>query len=102
MEEKKIEVVKTWPKPKSMRDIQVFIGFTNFYWCFINCFSKIAAPLTSIVKTTLLDILLTSGSPGNVNPIASDVKGIGGTGSIKAKNIKKLTKSKKPDFAKSK
>ncbi len=27
---KKIEEVETWPKPQSVRDIQVFLGFANF------------------------------------------------------------------------
>ena len=31
MEAKKIEVVKKWPKLKSILDIQVFLGFANFY-----------------------------------------------------------------------
>ena len=31
MEAKRIEVVKDWPKPKSVRNIQVFLGFANFY-----------------------------------------------------------------------
>ena len=35
MEDKRIEVVRNWPKPKSVWDIQVFIGFANFYQCFI-------------------------------------------------------------------
>lgn len=35
MEDKRIEAVKNWPKPKSVRDIQVFLGFTNFYYRFI-------------------------------------------------------------------
>ena len=52
MEDKRIEAVRNWPKPKSVRDIQVFIGFANFYRRFIWGFSKIAAPLTSMLKTT--------------------------------------------------
>ena len=32
MEAKRIKVVKDWPKPKSVRNIQIFLGFTNFYW----------------------------------------------------------------------
>ena len=36
----------------SVRDIQVFIGFANFYQHFIQSFSKIAALLTSMLKTT--------------------------------------------------
>ena len=31
MEDEQIEVVKNWPEPKLMRDIQVFLGFANFY-----------------------------------------------------------------------
>ena len=52
MEDEKIEAVKNWPEPKSVRDIQVFIGFVNFYRQFIQGFSKIAAPLISMLKTT--------------------------------------------------
>ena len=53
MEEERINAVKAWPEPKSIRDIQVFIEFANFYRRFIQGFSKIAAPLTSILKTSL-------------------------------------------------
>ena len=35
MEAKRIEVVKKWPELKSVRDIQVFLGFANFYQQFI-------------------------------------------------------------------
>ena len=52
MEAKRIEVVRKWPEPKSVRDIQVFLGFANFYRRFIQGFSRIAAPLTSMLKTT--------------------------------------------------
>ena len=39
MEDERIETVKTWPKRRSVRDIQVFIGFANFYWQFIQGFN---------------------------------------------------------------
>ena len=32
MEDKRIEVVKKWPQPKMMRNIQVFLGFANSHW----------------------------------------------------------------------
>ncbi len=31
MEEERIETVKNWPEPQLVRDIQVFLGFANFY-----------------------------------------------------------------------
>ena len=35
MEEERIDAVKNWPEPKSVRDIQGFLGFANFYRHFI-------------------------------------------------------------------
>ena len=35
-----------------MGNIQVFPGFANFYWRFIQNFSKIAGPLTLMLITT--------------------------------------------------
>ena len=45
-----IEAVKDWPEPQLVRDIQVFLGFTNFYRSFIKNFSKITASLTSMLQ----------------------------------------------------
>ena len=52
MEEERINTIKKWLEPESIQDIQVFIGFANFYQCFIKSFSRIAVPLTAILKTT--------------------------------------------------
>ena len=30
IEDEKIKAVEQWPEPKSVRDIQVFLGFANF------------------------------------------------------------------------
>ena len=57
IEDERIEAVRSWPKPKSVRDIQVFISFANFYRQFIRDFSRIATPLTSMLKTTRLSNL---------------------------------------------
>ena len=35
MEDKWIKAVKLWPKPQSVGEIQVFLGFANFYMRFI-------------------------------------------------------------------
>lgn len=61
MEDERIEAVETRPQPKSVQDIQVFIQFANFYRRFIQDFSRIAAPLTSMLKTAS-----TTSSPASV------------------------------------
>lgn len=50
MDRQRVETIELWPTPKTFRDIQVFIGFTNFYRRFIHQYSKIAGPLTSLLK----------------------------------------------------
>ena len=52
IEDEKIEAVKQWPEPQLVRDIQVFLGFANFYRPFIQGFSQIAALLTSMLKAS--------------------------------------------------
>ena len=52
MGEERIEAIKSWPEPKLIRDIQMFLGFANFYRHFIQGFSRITAPLTLMLKTT--------------------------------------------------
>ena len=42
--------MKNWPEPKSIYDIWVFLGFANFYHCFIQGFSGIVASLTLMLK----------------------------------------------------
>ena len=57
IEDEKSKAVRNWPEPKSVQDIQVFIGFANFNRQFIRGFSRITAPLTTILKTTRLSDL---------------------------------------------
>ena len=52
MEAERIKIVEDWPELKSVQDIQVFLGFANFYQRFIQGFNRIAALLTSMLKTT--------------------------------------------------
>lgn len=56
---KKYKIVKAWLKRKLIKDIQVFLGLSNFYQRFIKNFSKILVLLTLILKTT--------SSPTNIN-----------------------------------
>ena len=52
IEKKQIKAIRDWPELQSVRDIQIFLGFANFYQWFIQGFSGLAAPLTSMLKTT--------------------------------------------------
>ncbi len=50
MEEGQIKAVRNWPELLSVSNIQVFLRFANFYRQFIYGFSRLAAPLTSMLK----------------------------------------------------
>ena len=50
MAQDKIQSVLDWETPKSVKDVQSFIGFANFYRRFIKDFSKLTTPLTNILK----------------------------------------------------
>lgn len=42
--------INDWPMPKTVRDIQCFLGLASFYRRFIKHFSTIVAPLTNCLK----------------------------------------------------
>ncbi|KAI3745933.1 hypothetical protein L6452_08345 [Arctium lappa] len=46
----KIEAMMNWEPPKSPMEIQSFLGLAGYYRRFIQDFSKIASPLTSLTK----------------------------------------------------
>ena len=50
MEEDRISTILNWPEPESVREIQSFLGFANFYRRFVKGFSRIAHPLTDMTK----------------------------------------------------
>jgi hypothetical protein len=50
MEKDRIATIEEWPMPDSHRDIQVFLGFANFYRRFIKSFSGIVRPMTAMLK----------------------------------------------------
>ncbi|KAI0996376.1 hypothetical protein K3495_g11804 [Podosphaera aphanis] len=50
MDPKKVACIQEWPTSRSVRDVQGFLGFANFYRRFIPEFSRIAAPLTNLTK----------------------------------------------------
>ena len=50
MAQDKIQSVLEWETPKSVKDVQSFIRFANFYRRFIKDFSKLTTPLTNTLK----------------------------------------------------
>lgn len=59
MDIKKVEAVTEWPHPVTVKELQRFLGFANFYRRFIRNYSSIAAPLTSLLKGNPKRILWT-------------------------------------------
>jgi len=50
MEEEKVKGVLDWSTPKGVKDIQKFLGFTNYYQQFIKDFAVIARSLHNMIK----------------------------------------------------
>jgi hypothetical protein len=48
MYKSKVETIQCWATPSSVKDIQRFLGFANFYCRFIKGYSKITTPLTTL------------------------------------------------------
>ena len=53
MAEDKVKCIMEWPEPRKVKDIQSFLGFANFYRCFINNYSAITIPLTRLTRKGL-------------------------------------------------
>ncbi|CCO34667.1 Retrotransposable element Tf2 155 kDa protein type 1 OS=Schizosaccharomyces pombe (strain 972 / ATCC 24843) GN=Tf2-1 PE=4 SV=1 [Rhizoctonia solani AG-1 IB] len=50
MDKKKIEAVTSWPTPKTVKQVQAFLGFVNYLRRFIPDFSSIAQPLHNLTQ----------------------------------------------------
>ncbi|XP_053555916.1 uncharacterized protein LOC128647124 [Bombina bombina] len=48
MEDTKITSITSWPQPTTVKELQSFLGFSNFYCKFIKNFSSIVKPLTRL------------------------------------------------------
>ena len=46
----KIQTISDWPEPCKVKNIQSFLGFTNFYCRFIFNYSDIVVPLTQLTR----------------------------------------------------
>jgi hypothetical protein len=61
MDKSKVETIQCWATPSSVKDVQRFLGFANFYHRFIKGYSKIT---TSLITLTCKD------KPFSWNPMA--------------------------------
>lgn len=52
IEKERIETIKSWLEPKLVKNIQILLGFINFYRRFIKNFGKITVSPTFIFQTT--------------------------------------------------
>jgi hypothetical protein len=50
MESDSIAAVRNWPTPTTVKEVQWFLGFANYYRSFIRGFGHVAAPITSLLK----------------------------------------------------
>ena len=50
MDHSKVEVIQDWLKPRKVKDIQSFLGFTNFYMWFIHDYSRLTVLLTWLTQ----------------------------------------------------
>lgn len=50
IDDSKVQSVLNWPLPTTIKELQCFLGFANFYRRFIRNYSMIASPLNSMLK----------------------------------------------------
>jgi len=49
-DERRIKAVKDYPQPKTTRELKGFLGLAGYYRRFVPNFSRIAKPLTELLK----------------------------------------------------
>ena len=79
MEAEQIENFGKWPELKFVQDIQVFLGFANFYCWFIKSFSMIATPLI-LITIMSLQVLIANEMLGARMLAANELVNIGSGG----------------------
>ncbi|KAF8669629.1 Reverse transcriptase (RNA-dependent DNA polymerase) [Rhizoctonia solani] len=46
----KVQAIMDWPEPQNAKQVQSFLGFANFYCCFVPNFSCLARPLNNLTQ----------------------------------------------------
>jgi hypothetical protein len=50
MEPDRVTAITEWPTPTSVQDVQIFLGFANFYRRFIEGYSRITSPISALLR----------------------------------------------------
>ena len=50
----KTDAIREWKPPASLKEVQSFITFANFYHWFIKDFAKLASLLTALTKKNVV------------------------------------------------
>ena len=50
MSKEKVKAVLEWPKPRTLKELQSFLGFAGYYRKFIKGYGEITTPLTELTK----------------------------------------------------
>ncbi|KAG5721949.1 hypothetical protein E4T56_gene18387 [Termitomyces sp. T112] len=50
MDSTKVNAILNWPSPRNVKEVQSFLGFANFYRCFIDNHSGITKPLNRLTQ----------------------------------------------------
>ncbi|KAK4382079.1 Retrovirus-related Pol polyprotein from transposon.6 [Sesamum angolense] len=52
MDPKKVQAIEEWQPPSDVHDLRSFLGLANYYRHFVKGYSKIARPMTDLLKKT--------------------------------------------------
>ncbi|KAK3570829.1 hypothetical protein QTP86_027643 [Hemibagrus guttatus] len=75
MDERKVAAVRDWPLPTTIKELQRFLGFANFYRRFIRGYSSITSPLTIHPKPELPFVVEVNASTTGVGAVLSQQQG---------------------------
>nr|GEW86780.1 putative reverse transcriptase domain-containing protein [Tanacetum cinerariifolium] len=50
MDPAKVEAITKWPRPKTITEVRSFLGLTGYYRRFVEGFSRLALPLTKLIR----------------------------------------------------
>nr|GFC72230.1 retrotransposon protein, putative, Ty3-gypsy subclass [Tanacetum cinerariifolium] len=50
MDPAKVEAITKWPRPTSMTEVRSFLGLPGYYRRFVEGFSRLALPLTKLMR----------------------------------------------------